>query len=123
MSTDCPQKVLYKIGEVGKLADVPTHVLRYWESEFTCITPKRTQSGQRLYRPEDVSSVLQIKELLHLRGYTIAGARKYLEGEEAGLHPPERAIKPPLITDSNSPFLSLKQEIHDLKELLEKKQA
>lgn len=121
MTKDCSQKVLYKIGEVGKLADVPTHVLRYWESEFSCITPKRTRSGQRLYRQEDVSSVLQIKELLHLRGYTIAGARKFLEeGEATAALSSEPIIQATNTLASDSPFHILKQEIHDLKELLEK---
>lgn len=120
MTKDDPKKVLYKIGEVGKLADVPTHVLRYWESEFSCITPKRTRSGQRLYRPEDVSSVLQIKELLHLRGYTIAGAKKYLQEEETSSHPVTPTTQHPH-NKKGSLFLSLlKQEIYDLKELLEK---
>ena len=119
MTTEGPEKLFYKIGEVGKLADVPTHVLRYWESEFTCITPKRTRSGQRLYRPEDVSSVLQIKELLHLRGYTIAGARKYLDGEETGMASVDAAMGSVADRKSLSHFLSLKQEIKELKELLE----
>lgn len=77
-----PDKIYFKIGEVAKLADVPSHVLRYWETEFPTITPKRTNSGQRLYRKDDVLFILQIKELLHLKGYTIAGARKYLENDE-----------------------------------------
>ena len=79
MKTQIPDKLYFKIGEVAKLAEVPTHVLRYWESEFTGIRPKRANSQQRLYRYQDVELVLKIKILLHEQGYTIAGARKLLE--------------------------------------------
>ncbi len=74
-----PDKLYFKIGEVAKFANVPTHVLRYWESEFPAIRPKRANSKQRLYCKKDVELILQVKLLLHDRGYTIAGARKFLE--------------------------------------------
>ena len=79
MTFDIPQKLYFKIGEVSRLADVAPHVIRYWESEFEQITPKRASSNQRLYRREDVELVLKIKQLLHGKGYTIAGARRFLE--------------------------------------------
>ena len=80
MKNNIPDKLYFKIGEVAKLADVPTHVLRYWETEFSDIKPKRANSKQRLYRRKDVELILQIKTLLHGQGYTIAGARKALKG-------------------------------------------
>jgi DNA-binding transcriptional MerR regulator len=80
MKKEIPDKIYFKIGEVARLADVAPHVLRYWEAEFTEISPKRTQAGQRLYRRSDVELILTIKELLHTRGYTIAGARKLITG-------------------------------------------
>jgi DNA-binding transcriptional MerR regulator len=73
-----PDKLYFKIGEVAKMADVPTHVLRYWESEFAEIKPKRANSKQRLYRRQDVELILKVKVLLHEQGYTIAGARKFI---------------------------------------------
>ena len=79
MQFNIPDKLYFKIGEVGKLAQVPTHVLRYWETEFKGIKPKRANSKQRLYRREDVELILKIKALLHEQGYTIAGARKLIE--------------------------------------------
>ncbi len=82
MKLNIPDKLYFKIGEVGKLADVPTHVLRYWETEFKEIKPKRASSKQRLYRREDVELILKIKTLLHEQGYTIAGARKLIESGE-----------------------------------------
>ncbi len=78
MSVEIPDKRYFKIGEVSKLASVAPHVLRYWESEFKEIQPKRTNSNQRLYRHEDVTIVLLIKKLLHEQGYTISGAKNFL---------------------------------------------
>lgn len=78
MSIEIPDKLYFKIGEVSKLACVAPHVLRYWESEFKEIQPKRANSNQRLYRRDDVELVLLIKELLHEQGYTLIGAKKFL---------------------------------------------
>ena len=85
MNVEIPDKLYFKIGEVAKLAGVPPHVLRYWESEFNAIHPKRANSKQRLYRRVDVEFILKLKELLHERRYTIAGARKYL-ADHSGPH-------------------------------------
>jgi len=74
-----PDKLYYKIGEVGRIAEVPTHVLRFWESEFPKISPKRTASGQRLYTRKEVELVLAIKDLLYRRRFTIKGARQHLK--------------------------------------------
>ena len=74
-----PDKVYFRIGEVSHLVGVDTHVLRYWESEFSLIKPFRGPSKQRLYRRQDVHNLLRIKQLLHDEGYTISGARKHLK--------------------------------------------
>jgi DNA-binding transcriptional MerR regulator len=74
-----PEKVYFRIGEVSHLVGVDTHVLRYWESEFSLIKPFRGKSKQRLYRRQDVENLLRIKGLLHDEGYTISGARKFLK--------------------------------------------
>lgn len=81
MQFNIPDKLYFKIGEVGKLAQVAPHVLRYWETEFKQIKPKRANSRQRLYRREDVELILKIRVLLHEQGYTIAGAKKLLESD------------------------------------------
>lgn len=78
MTSQLPDKLYFKIGEVSKLAEVAPHVLRYWESEFSTIKPKRAGSKQRLYRRKDVELILVIKNLLHSQGYTIAGAKKLI---------------------------------------------
>jgi DNA-binding transcriptional MerR regulator len=78
-----PDKLYFKIGEVSKLTQLPAYVLRFWENEFACIRPKRTSSGQRLYRRGDVEMVLKIRHLLHERKFTIEGARQYLSKRKA----------------------------------------
>ncbi len=82
---EIPDKVYFKIGEVAKLAELKPYVLRYWETEFGVLRPKKSRSGQRLYRRSDVEMVLRIKSLLKERKYTIAGARAQLRKGKAGL--------------------------------------
>ncbi len=74
-----PDKHYFKIGEVSILAGVPAYVLRFWEKEFTKIRPKRTDSGQRLYRKKDVELILKIKYFLYKKKLTIEGARQHLK--------------------------------------------
>ena len=74
-----PDKLYYKIGEVSSISGLPAYVLRFWETEFRRIRPRRTPSGQRLYRKSDVELILKIKHLLHEKKFTIPGARQYLK--------------------------------------------
>lgn len=71
-------KLFYKIGEVSRLAEVEPYILRYWETEFPTLCPRKNHGGQRVYQPRDLEMVLSIKRMLHEEGYTIAGARKKL---------------------------------------------
>ena len=74
-----PESKLYRsISEVSELLDVKAHVLRYWESQFSMLRPKKNRAGNRMYRPEEVRLLMRIKELLYQRRYTIAGARRTL---------------------------------------------
>jgi DNA-binding transcriptional MerR regulator len=72
---------LYKIGEVCRMADVQPYVLRYWETEFPPLAPNKSGGGQRLYTKREIDIILRIKQLLYSEGFTIAGAKKKLEGE------------------------------------------
>jgi DNA-binding transcriptional MerR regulator len=74
-----PDKLFFRIGEVAEIVGVEPHVLRYWEQEFR-IRPQRSSAGQRLFRRRDLAKFVRIKKLLHDEGYTIAGARKALDG-------------------------------------------
>ena len=76
MSKDYPSKLYYTISEVGDITDVKAHVLRYWETEFPTLKPKKTRSGSRRYRQVDIDEILAIKNLLYVEGFKIAGARK-----------------------------------------------
>ena len=116
MIKDIPDKLYFKIGEVSRLADVAPHVLRYWESEFRDIKPKRATSKQRLYRREDVELILIIKNLLHFQGYTIAGARKLINSS-LSIGDIERKIAKKESTASR--LSSIKQELEILRTRLE----
>lgn len=78
-----PDKLFYKIGEVSRIAGIEPYVLRYWETEFPFLTPRKNKSGQRVYVKKDVEMVLQIKKLLHEERYTIEGVRKRFGDSEA----------------------------------------
>ncbi len=73
-----PDKLFYKIGEVSKIVDVEPYVLRYWETEFPFLKPRKNKSGQRVYVKKDVELLLTIKDLLYRERYTIEGVRKQL---------------------------------------------
>ncbi len=76
---EIPDKLYFRIGEVSRLAGVAPYVLRYWETEFPMISPKKSGTGHRLYRRKDVELVLEIKRLLYDKCFTIVGARKALD--------------------------------------------
>lgn len=116
MSFDIPDKRYFKIGEVSKFAGVAPYVIRYWESEFEQIRPKRAKSNQRLYRYEDVELILRVKTLLHGKGYTIAGARKYLAGETR-----DDELTQTKIVEAHRKLEAIKQELHRLHQQLEQK--
>jgi len=102
-----PDKLFFKIGEVSKITDLPSYVLRFWEKEFSKIKPKRTSTGQRMYRRKDVELILEIKKLLHQKKYTINGAKKIL-----------RKPKPSNETQSSELISEIRDELIQMKELL-----
>jgi DNA-binding transcriptional MerR regulator len=79
-----PEKLYYRIGEVEAITEVPAYVLRYWESEFKLLRPKKNPAGQRLYRRRDLELVLRIKALLYEERLTLEGAKKRLLAESRG---------------------------------------
>jgi len=79
-------KPFLKIGEVAKLLGVKPHVLRYWESEFPSLKPKKNPSGQRIYAKADIAAIVEIKNLLYNQRYTISGAKRMLARQEEGEH-------------------------------------
>ncbi|MBW2108391.1 MAG: MerR family transcriptional regulator [Deltaproteobacteria bacterium] len=81
---EIPDKRYFRIGEASSLTGIEPYVLRYWETEFHQIRPARSRSGQRLYRKQDIEAILEIKELLYTKRYTIAGAKQYLKARRSG---------------------------------------
>jgi DNA-binding transcriptional MerR regulator len=75
---EIPERLYFRIGEVSKLLGVEPYVVRFWEAEFPILAPKKSDSGQRLFRREDVEILLEIKRLLYEKKFTIEGARKFL---------------------------------------------
>lgn len=78
---EIPDKLYFRIGEVARLAGIKPYVLRFWETEFPTLGPKKSGTGHRLYRRKEVELVLEIKRLLYDKRYTIEGARRFLEGQ------------------------------------------
>ncbi len=77
--TEIPDKLYFRIGDVARLAGIKPYVLRFWETEFPALGPRKSGTGHRLYRRKDVEMVLEIKRLLYVQRFTIEGARKFLE--------------------------------------------
>ncbi len=88
---EIPDKLYFKIGEVSELLGVEPYVLRYWETEFPVLSPKKSGTGHRLYRRKDVELLLRIKHLLYEKRFTIEGARQALQSETRS---PRRATSP-----------------------------
>jgi DNA-binding transcriptional MerR regulator len=78
-TTEIPDKLYFRIGEVARLAAIKPYVLRFWETEFPSLGPRKSGTGHRLYRRKDVEQVLEIKRLLYEKRFTIEGARKFME--------------------------------------------
>jgi DNA-binding transcriptional MerR regulator len=95
VSTDTAEKLYYRIGEVEQIAGVPAYVLRYWESEFKLLRPKKNPAGQRLYRRRDLDMVQRIKTLLYDERLTLEGAKKRLlaESRRTGVHQLEFGLR------------------------------
>lgn len=74
-------KLYRSISEVSDMLDVKPHVLRYWETQFSMLRPKKNRAGNRMYRPDEVKLLLRIKELLYDKRFTIAGAKRTLLAE------------------------------------------
>ena len=73
------KKLYYSIGEVSEITKLKQYVLRYWETEFVQLKPAKNSAGNRNYRKSDIDLILDIKDLLYERHYTIKGAKQYLK--------------------------------------------
>ena len=73
------KKLYYSIGDVSQMTDLKQYVLRYWETEFSILSPEKNKAGNRRYKKEDIKIIRHIKELLYDKKFTIRGAKQYLE--------------------------------------------
>jgi DNA-binding transcriptional MerR regulator len=118
---EIPDKLYFRIGDVSRLAAIKPYVLRYWETEFPGIAPKKSGTGQRLYRRKDVELILEIKHLLYEKRFTIEGARKAIEARAKPAPQPKRAKNANQATlfPGMAPDLSaIRQELEDILRLL-----
>lgn len=106
-----PDKFYFRIGEVSEIVDVPPYVLRFWETEFKQIKPKRTRAGQRMYRKQDVALVLRIKYLLYEKKFTIEGARQHLKRKTGSPKGKPAAKAPPAISEIRAELIRIRQMI------------
>ena len=75
------KKLYYSISEVSEITKLKAYVLRYWETEFSQLSPPKNRAGNRTYRQKDIEIILKIKDLLYDKKYTIDGARNCLKGK------------------------------------------
>ena len=113
---------VYRIGEVCRLTGTKAFVLRYWESEFPMLAPHKSAKGHRLYRREDIDLVFEIKRLLYEQGFTIAGARRWLESSSHN-STEEETLEAPVIpagsTAMRKLLVDIDQELRAILTLLE----
>jgi DNA-binding transcriptional MerR regulator len=115
-SPEIPDKLYFKIGEVSELLTVEPYVLRYWETEFPLLAPKKSGTGHRLYRRKDVELLLRIKHLLYDRRFTIEGARQALQTEARA--PKKRAKTAQQDLFSSDPLPEIRRELSDILQIL-----
>lgn len=84
------KKLYYSIGEVSEITSVEPHVLRYWETIFKELSPRKNKAGNRTYREQDITLILKLKDLVQKKKYSTAGAQKILEQEKSGEDAPEK---------------------------------
>ena len=72
------KKLYYSIGEVSKMVNLKSYILRYWETEFKQLSPPKNRAGNRTYRKKDIDLIINIKDLLYNKKFTIQVARSML---------------------------------------------
>lgn len=118
------KKLYYSIGEVSDLAGLKPYVLRYWETEFSNLSPSKNRAGNRVYTEKDIEIILEIKRLLYQDKFTIEGARQYFNNtpssNESGPEPPNKAgiIREKEIV--KRALLDIQESLHELIELIRK---
>jgi len=116
-----PDKLYFRISEVSQLTGVKPYVLRYWETEFPKLAPKKSGTGQRLYRRKDVELVLEVKHLLYDKRFTIEGARRLLgqRGKRPEVKPEPAPAAQVSLFDNGAPNVQqIRRELTEILSLL-----
>ncbi len=114
-------KMYYSISEVSEMTGVKAHVLRYWETEFPSLRPKKNRAGNRNYRPKDIKAILVIRDLLYKEKFTISGARKKLQEHYGNPDPLINQLQIPFADPQARKVLtSIKSDLEDLRNRLVK---
>ena len=112
------EKLYYSISEVCSLTGLKPHVLRYWETAFPILKPSKNQSGNRIYRQEDIELIKLISTLLYEERYTIDGARQKIE--EMSSQNQQMKLELKATTVSAEIIDSISEEIKEIITILER---
>lgn len=118
---EIPNRLYFRIGDVARLTGIKSYVLRFWESEFPQLSPKKSGTNQRLYRRKDVEMVLEIKRLLYEKRFTIEGARTFLQQRRsaARVEPaPAPRVQGQLFGPAPDQMSLIRKELRDILRLL-----
>ena len=107
-SIEIPNKRYFTIGEVSKITEIKTHILRYWEKEFEVLDPIKRNGNRRYYTQNDILTILKINDLISSHGFTIEGAKQKL----LSISNSSNAENPTL--------LLLKKDIQKIRDVLDK---
>ena len=113
-------KMYYSISEVSEMTGVKAHVLRYWETEFPTLRPKKNRAGNRNYRSKDIKAILVIRDLLYKEKFTISGARKKLQEHYGNPDPIIKQMQIPFSDPhARHTLLSIKEELLEIRSMLD----
>ena len=110
------QKLYYSIREVSELTGIESHVLRFWEKEFSQLNPRRGRSGNRAYTERNIKVILAIKDLLYAQKYTIQGAVERLKIDRSLW---ENQSIEDATSNVENPLVELRRMLFELKQLIE----
>lgn len=109
------KKIYYSIREVSELTGIESHVLRFWEKEFSLLNPRRGRSGNRMYTERNIKIILAIRDLLYAQKYTIQGAAERLKIDR-GLW--ENQSIENATPNIENPMIELRRMLLELKQLI-----
>ena len=116
------KKLYYSIGDVSEVTNLKQYVLRYWETEFAFLNPKKNSAGNRIYVDKDIKIIKEIQNLLYKRKFTIKGANQYLTDKYKNQKITDNIVKIETSTTANDKelLLNLKKGLQDIINLIEK---